>query len=465
MIDKPAPAAARFPQLSVARDPARMGEILRRHLQPLKGKAFEVQECAIGIGYPRGGGGNSWAQMYIVRLREPGTGRERSQVVTGVMHSGDRTRHLWEELRRSDPEPAVLAASRAFPPYFYVPDLDMLVLVFPYDHRLPALARLMAGPPPQFAPLLLEWLGPGDWSVEAWEAKTVRYRAEQRATVRVTARARDAATGRAEERRFYAKVYPEDQDGEQVYRLVRALWDKAGAAGADFTVGRPLAYLSSLRILLQDEVPGPPLEALLDREDELIPAVRLAARASAALHLSNLAVPQRHLLRTELARMENVGDVLRSAYPLLRRDIEAIVRAVVAGLDEVPLAPTHGELRPAHILLDGDRLALVDLDRFAAADPMLDVATFLVHLGNLGPHVHRPGDRRRVVTRAFVEEYFAHAPIAWRTRLPLRYAMAVLTSAARVSRRGSTPDRPDTWPGPIEGFLEEARDALAGRVW
>jgi aminoglycoside phosphotransferase (APT) family kinase protein len=46
----------------------------------------------------------------------------------------------------------------------------------------------------------------------------------------------------------------------------------------------------------------------------------------------------------------------------------------VASLEKVPATLIHRDLNQDHILLAGDRLSLVDLDNFAAADPVLDVA-------------------------------------------------------------------------------------------
>ena len=75
----------------------------------------------------------------------------------------------------------------------------------------------MEGPPPELEPLLLARFGPGDWQAEAWDTELVRYLVETRATLRLTARARDTSGGRAEERRFYAKVYHDKEIGEQPY--------------------------------------------------------------------------------------------------------------------------------------------------------------------------------------------------------------------------------------------------------
>ena len=231
--------------------------------------------------------------------------------------------------------------------------------------------------------------------------------------------------------------------------------------GAGFTVGRPIAYLSGLRTLLQEEVPGTTLGRVLRQEEEAIPAVRKVARALAALHLDDVVVPQRRDLRDEVARLERASKLLRSACPHLGPRIDEIVGTVVAGLEEVPLAPTHGDLKPPHILLDGDSVALIDFDKCAMADPLLDVVDLLVSLDRVSrraslPHDHYPQE----VVQAFVEEYFVHVPEDWHARLPFHYAGNLLKRAAQSTRR-----QEPGWPDRVEALLEKAEDSLGGRGW
>ena len=505
---EPSSAEQSFPQLEVATDPELMREVFQRHLRPLGKKAYQVRECRISYTYYQQAlhyqqALDRYTLQYTLRLVEPGTGHERSQLVNCVMHAGGRTRQTWEKLRQSDPrlkapdaspafapfrwvsekllrrsEPGGEApgASPAFAPFYYIPELEMLVQVFPFDHRLPALPLLMAGLPPELEPQILAQFGPGDWRVEAWDVQPVRYLPETRATLLLTARARDAATGRAEERRFYGKVYNTEK-GEQTYRVLRALWDTAAAeGGVGFAVGKPVAYLSDLRTLIQEETPGTSLKDILLQEDELIPVVRRVARDLATLHLAHADTPRRYRLHDELPILKKIGKRLQQACPHLSPQIEEIVSTVVDGLEEVPPAPTHGDLKPVHILVDGDRLALIDFDDFAGADPVRDVARMLVFmlktvpprpylshddLASLGnDRASLSQDRPRAVTQAFAEEYFALVPEAWRARLPLRYAGAALKLAGGSLRR-----QHPGWTDSVEALVEEARASVAGKVW
>jgi aminoglycoside phosphotransferase (APT) family kinase protein len=111
-------------------------------------------------------------------------------------------------------------------------------------------------------------------------------------------------------------------------------------------------------------------------------------------------------------RLRRAAAQFRTARPELAPLVTAVEESILAGLaalGELPAVPVHGDLKPNHLLLDGERVVLLDLDKFAAGEPMLDVTNLLYHLRRGGSWV----------TEAFVEEYFAHVPAVRRTRLPL----------------------------------------------
>jgi streptomycin 6-kinase len=272
--------------------------------------------------------------------------------------------------------------------------------------------------------------------------------------------ARDDTVGRTDERRFYAKVY-RDEGGERTYRALKALQSTADEDNEKFTVAAPIAYVSELRVLLQEETLGTSLQEILVQEGDASPAVRKAAEALAALHLEHIPTPQRHTVPNEVAALERTGTILRWACPHLGAEIEETVGTVVASLKEVPPAPTHRDLKLDHILLDGDRPSLVDLDNFAAADPVLDVANVLAHLKSMRFRFPLTlEDSWSTAAQAFAEEYFSHVPRSWRRRLPIHYAGAVLKFSVGFFARQEL-----DWPGTVATLLEEAKAALAGRVW
>ena len=137
--------------------------------------------------------------------------------------------------------------------------------------------------------------------------------------------------------------------------------------------------------------------------------------------------------------------LLQRACTRLELEIEETVSAVIVSLEEVPYAPIHGDLKPAHSIVDGDSVALIDLDKYTMADPVVDVANVLLLLPGVSPHSHLS---RGEIAHTFIEEYFAHVPEAWRARLYLHYAGTLLKrppSAFTAARRQAGPTGSRLW--------------------
>ncbi|OLD30134.1 MAG: hypothetical protein AUI49_09645 [Candidatus Rokubacteria bacterium 13_1_40CM_2_68_13] len=451
------PADPALPQLQISSDPELMREVFRGSLCPLPGRVYHIDDCLLSwVRYLRG---VRCTLQYTLRLVEPETGRERNQWVSGVICAEDRAERIWRKLRAADPRQEIPQAFPTFEPVSFIPDLGMLVQVFPYDRRLAALPLLMAGPSRDLESLFFTRSGRGGWHAGEWNIEPIRYRTGARAVLRYEVEIRDATTGRTETRRFYVKVY-RDEEGEQTYPVLHALWGKADAGAEGFTVGRPIAYLSSLHALLQEEASGTTLGDVLLQGRETASAARRVARALAIFNQGDVATTRRHSQEDEISDLKWVVNTLQWACPHLTAEVEAIIGAIAAGLEEVPPGPTHRDLMPDHVLLDGDRLALLDLDFFAEADPVLDPATLLAQLVGMSLRSPLPHDRVRTAAQAFTEEYFAHVPRTWRCRLPLHYAGAALKVAVGFFRR-----QEPRWPETIAALVKEAGDSLAGRVW
>jgi hypothetical protein len=446
-----------FPQLKIATDPALMKQTFRTHLRPVGTKVYDIEECRfIRLRYRQD---SRCFLLYTLHLVEPDTGRERDVLVTGLLYAQkDKAEQTWRKLRATDPHQEIPNGWLTFEPVSFVAELEMLVQVFPYDHRLPALPVLAAGPPRELEPVLVGRFGPGEWRVEAWNIEPVRYR-DQGAVLRYTAKGRNAATGRRRERRFYAKVYRHEK-GAQPYQTLLALSSRTSANGEGFSVVRPLAYLSDLRALILEEAPGTPLDQILLRESDTTGAVRRVAQALAAFNQGDApATTPQHLLADQVAVLERAGRVLGWACPHLRVEVESIIEGVSAGLEDFPLRLTHRDLSPDHIFVDGECTIFIDLDSLAKADPVLDPAHLLVRLAKPA-QFPIPRERGRAAAWEFAEEYFDHVPRGWRERLPFHYAGALLKAAQGFFRR-QAPD----WPGRIATLLDEAKASLAGRVW
>jgi hypothetical protein len=274
--------------LAEVTDAERMRSVVEEHLLAPGDPPVEVVACEVEFGRR---GSRSLVQ-YRVTLRDPVGGSEWTQVVSGVAYGGQRTRKIWERLQQ---HPAT-AAGAVLLPAAYEPELDLLLQVFPFDHQLPALEPLMAGPLPGLVAHLLARFGPGDWQLEVWDAESMRYRVDLRASVRLSVRAREAASGRVAEQRFFAKVYASAKTAGRVWGNQREVAAALAGGNGLLAVAPLVAYLPDERVLVQDEVPGLSLRHLLRSTTGIAgpaEAVRRTARAIAALHRLDISAPGR----------------------------------------------------------------------------------------------------------------------------------------------------------------------------
>jgi tRNA A-37 threonylcarbamoyl transferase component Bud32 len=437
--------------ISAAHDPETMRATLQRFLGGPDGESYRVQDCRIANKRHRDG--SRGTIEYELRLEDPATGHIWDQVVTGITFGGNRTRRIWESIRQASATSAAQTSASAWKPFAYVPDLDLLLQVFPNDYRLPGLAHLMAGPPREFLPSLMREFGPGDWSVQTWDATTVQYRVDMRAILLVAVTAIDARSARTSERRFFAKVYRDREHGRRAHQAQGNLHDRASAIETHLVIAKPIAYRDDLRTLVTEAVPGKSLSKIIRRGKSAQDAVRSAARAVADFHQLDVTAPHRSVA-DEISRLQEARAFLASARPDLVQEVSRMVDAVAGGLESAPSALIHGDLKPDHMLIDGDHVALIDFDLIGRADPIIDIAHLLGFLGK--PQVrNRSRGEGTDVAQLFLDEYFTHVPDSWRSRLPLHHASTSIHKAVGLCRRHGGDEH-----GRVEDVLREGQAFL-----
>lgn len=445
----------RSEQTETTRNEAAMREVLSARLCPPESPSIQIHDCRIVNRRHRDG--SRGTTLFEVSIFDRGTGRSDDVLVSGISLGGQRTRRLWNSARNSIPGRTSHPAGLSLVPFSYVPELDMLLQVFPYDLRLPALARLVNGPDPEIARALLTDFGPGDWRLEGWATETVQYRPDMRAILRLEIQAEDAASHQRTSRQYFAKVYRDSEQARRSYRIQRDLHDHVAKHKSDLLIAKPIALNETLNTVVTAALPGDSLARIVRRGDASEGVVRSAARAIAAFHsldgIEHL-VPQRPPAG-DIDQMRQAQSILVAARPDLANDVNWIVDSVAAGIRETPVRLMHGDLKPEHILINGDQIGLLDFDLSAIADPVIDVAHLIAFLP-VGPErAQRGSSDAPNVPRLFLDEYFAHMPSTWRSRLRLYHAMTSIHKAVGIGRKGSH-DESDV----VAEVIAEGRDYL-----
>lgn len=145
-------------------------------------------------------------------------------------------------------------------------------------------------------------------------------------------------------------------------------------------VPQPVGTLPELRMTLQRKVNGRPAGERLAHGDGALVAARIA-EAIHTLHTTGAPPVRRHGIADELR-------ILRERLPQVNAGVDAMrvekllsdSERLAARLPRAEPRPIHRDFYPAHVLVDGERLWLIDFDLYSAGDPALDVGNFLAHM-------------------------------------------------------------------------------------
>jgi Ser/Thr protein kinase RdoA (MazF antagonist) len=226
--------------------------------------------------------------------------------------------------------------------------------------------------------------------VEVPCATIVRHKPGRRCTLRY-----DLVVGGRPER-LYGKTYASKR-GSRVHRAAQAI-SEAHACGPAVGLPAPVAHLPKLKLLLQRAVEGAPVRGALLGGDTAL-AARIA-EALCALHVSGVELDRRHGLGDELAALR--ARVEATAL-LQTRATLALVEAAAGEPVNWRWRPVHRDFYDGQVLMNGDRLAILDFDDAAMSEPAVDVANFLAHLRLLRLEQPAHVDPVQAVSAAFLK--------------------------------------------------------------
>jgi aminoglycoside phosphotransferase (APT) family kinase protein len=161
-------------------------------------------------------------------------------------------------------------------------------------------------------------------------------------------------------------------------------------------------------------------------------ALRVLHDSSAVEQSGVLAQLPAHSFAAEAVSVLRAGELIRALLPSVGRAYDALVAAVVDRLERqtgAPMTFLHGDLKADNLLVDGDRVRILDLDRSCVGDPALDLGKFLADLAwwRGGPALGAEAD---ALAAAFRDGYGPGAGDRW-ARAGVLAALYQLKFAAR----------------------------------
>ncbi len=242
------------------------------------------------------------------------------------------------------------------------------------------------------------------------------------------------------------KLYAKARKASTVWNALRNL---AALDGGEvvWRSPRPLARLEEWNLLLMEHLPGTPLRVVVcagepaETEER---GVRLAARSLAELHRVPAQELEERSFESDGRTLERRVGKVGALDPDLARRMARLEREIAERAALLPPCREttflHGSSSPKQLLLEGERIALVDFDGVARGDPAIDLGTFMAGLRKYGTR-WAPADRLRELAELFLEEscrLAGDASLGARARLV--QARELVNSAARSRLAASMPE-------------------------
>ncbi len=336
-------------------------------------------------------------------------------------------------------------------PVMELPALQMTLFPYPLDAALPGL--LQASSEDAMRRELDRLWGHRRLRVKSVRVRSMGYTPHARAAFDYEVLAEWRRSGEPLVRRLIGKMH----SNKPAARLFADSWAVWQAAGGRVGLAAPVGFIGPAGLTLQERVPGERLGGLVDQPG-FRNAVRRTARALAHFHGLQVPVGGRRKLTEEVRGVERWAGILRTIRADLTPRVDALRTELLAQVEaRMKMSATvHADFHHSNVLVDGERVTIIDLDEMAFGDPMLDVGRFLASLRVPARRAFGDVTALNDAGESFLSEYMARAgELADAGRARLFEAVALLTAAGssfRIQRQG--------WPEEVELLLDEAERAL-----
>jgi hypothetical protein len=419
-----------LPQLADALDETRMarelGALLVVGAQEQK-KRYRIRSCEITRVKYRPG--RNALIGYRLSVSDPDTGAARDQLLCAGLYAAGEATSRYEKASA-----AARAGCVLFPPVSRIEGLGMVVWAFPNDRKLGALPVLVD------AHRIRHELLPGvvrarwgeHWKIAQLAHEVVSYFPEHSCTVRADLTLENSIDGAIRPWSIFGKTRYDDAGGDTL-KAMRDLWVSKAHVRGELGLARPLAYQREHRLLWQEAVEGATLDEHLGDHAPDHQLVGRLARAMAAFHGTAVVGSGKLALNNILDGLDEAARLLGLVHPRCHAQASGVIRRLrnrAATLAQAQRATLHGDLHSKNIMISGESVVLIDLDRVSEGPPLAELGSLVAEIlyrGLLSCKAPRaPGG----LVEILVQSYRRHA--AWPVPSP---EVAWYTAAALIRER------------------------------
>lgn len=248
----------------------------------------------------------------------------------------------------------------------YATRAHALLEKFPHDSKLPAIARVLHGDQAELLAALRTLHGK---SVRILSIKPVRYRPHIACVMQVIVGQGDIVG----ERLYYLKCYADESDVGVIHAL-SSLQDVECCK-----ILCPSLAIPTMNAVLWPQAPGKALSNAI-QQGEGGPAITAAAASLRAWHGSQQTLPV--LLAADTVRRDTEKHLafVELFLPKTTKHLSALNKSIPGRFDNSVRMPIHHDMKPEHVLVDGENCTLIDVEGLAMGDPAIDIGNMAARL-------------------------------------------------------------------------------------
>jgi hypothetical protein len=203
-------------------------------------------------------------------------------------------------------------------------------------------------------------------------------------------------------------------DRSDVFSAMEKIHQAGFGSDSAFAVPKPIAYIPSLGLLLEEKVEGKQVKGILSSEgkEAQAEAARRSGEWLARFHSNAPRTGSRVVPSTFLEHIHGWADQVVAFSESTKPKCDLLMAKLGDAIPEegtFEYRPGHGSYIPSHVLINGGQTITIDFDEFELVDPSRDVAWFLISMQRLALKNETPFGYSDHAGKAFVDAYTAAA--------------------------------------------------------
>jgi len=378
-LDHEVPCDDALPQLAVVLNECVMKDVFQRNLfgpgdTPAR---LVIENCEITrVRYKPG---KICTICYRLSIHDPRTHHEVEQTVSARVYASGASAAEWSKAQSQEVVTPSIGIAMS-----YIPELDLIIWVFPNDRKLKALPKLTSAIclKNELLPEIISAKYSPACTISDLAIDIVNYVPGYSCTVRVRLELQNRDTNEIRSLVVYGKTYAEGQGVASFLEMQKLAAFNARERG-QLRLAELLNYDREHQIFWQIGLPGRTLFEHDMTQPNFPVLLESMASALSELHAIPLAYAKKLEVHDLTVELQGARVLLSRSRPSLRKDLDGVIdrlQVQAQSLGAQPVATLHGDLHLKNFIVEEGAVTLIDLEDLCRGSPLQDIGSCIAFL-------------------------------------------------------------------------------------